>query len=121
MASINALFATSEYRGLDELERAVKLVEDKHTSASEAARICGVSRAAVRRGIEAHKKGRDIGLTGRPRLLSPAEEKQLVNVLEEADQKKQPIKFEQFQDVVCYYILFSVTVFLEYFHYKVTY
>ena len=62
--------------------------------------MCGVSRDSVRRGLKAKEKGRAVGVPGRPRLLSPKEEAELVRVLKEEDNKGRPVKLQNFKDIV---------------------
>ncbi len=98
--SFHAILATSEYRRLDDLDRAVKLVEDGHMTQRKAAKACNVKRGALRRGLKTKKRGGVVGVSGRPRLMNPAEEEKLVSLLEDADNKKTPVKLSCFQDMV---------------------
>ena len=72
------LRATAAYRGLEDVEKAVKMCNEEGISERVAAKACNVSRGAVERAKKAKKEGRDWGLTGRPRLLAPEYEVELV-------------------------------------------
>lgn len=95
------LLGTSEFRDLEPIEKALKLIKEHYVSQRQAAIACNVDRSAIQRALKAVKADRPIGVPGRPRALNPNEEKQLVQELDEADLKRKSMTFKQFQDKVC--------------------
>jgi len=60
------ILATSHFRSLTKLEKAVEVKFVSDLSLQEAADACGVSKSQVFRSELAVKEGRDIGTNGRP-------------------------------------------------------
>jgi hypothetical protein len=100
---IQRILATGELReDLEPLEKAVKLVKDYNVGQRLAAEVCGVGRKAVRCALDAVKKGRPVGVVGRPRIFAMKEEGELVDAIDQAELKQKGLTFKQFQEKVCY-------------------
>jgi transposase len=98
---LKKLIARREFRKLGDVEKAVKLNKEYGTSQEDAAAVCGVSRNQLRKGKKAVEEGRDVGVVGRPTLLNPKEEEQLVALVKENVKKNTPLKYLEFKDAVC--------------------
>jgi len=95
------LLATNEFRGLEDIEKAVKLVEEHEANKSLAAKVCHVDRSALRRALQAKKERRPWGVPGRSRNLTLAEEERLESLVDNEIKRKQPPSYKAFQDMVC--------------------
>lgn len=102
MFSLAREAATGEYRGLSRVERGVKLVEDGKATLREAATALGMDHMKIWRALHAKKEGRPIGKRGRPRLLNPLEEAQLVKAAEEADKLQKGLTLARLREEVCF-------------------
>jgi hypothetical protein len=87
------LLATQEFRILEKVEKAVKLVVEYGANKSLAARLCGAERFAVRRALIAVEEGREVGVIERPTLLTLKEEEQVVSVVTKNIEEKTPLKY----------------------------
>jgi hypothetical protein len=114
MHNYSKLLSTSEFRELEDIEKAIKLHNEHQVSIRDAAATCGVKKSALERALKAVKEGRPWGVHGRPRLLSLVEEERLAFLVEEADEKQEPMTFRRFQEVVCLSPHFSAPLFLEF-------
>lgn len=94
------LLATQEFRGLEDIEKAVLLFTKHEASLRVASDLCGVTKGALERAVKAAKDGRDWGVVGRPRHLTLEEETRLAGLVAEADAKQDPLTFNRFQDMV---------------------
>jgi hypothetical protein len=100
----------AEFRGLEKRQQAVLLYKH-HECSQVAADACGLKRRAVQRALVAQGAGRVLGEVGRPTLLPPLYEEELVKVIDEAEAKQQHLTKEQFSQKVCVFF-FSLTHFL---------
>ena len=74
---------TTEYRSMqNSLERAVYLVQMHGIAQAFAGKEESVSRDAVKRALKAARANRQLGVGGRPRLLSSAEEVEVKATIE---------------------------------------
>lgn len=76
-----------EFRNISALEKAVILVQEHGGSVHGVAKLCDVDRNQLRRALKAIEEGRNIGVNGRPSLLTLKEEEQLISVVKENIQK----------------------------------
>ena len=95
------ILSTIEFRQLNQVEKAVMLVNMYNVSERKAAELCNISCAAVGCGKEALKKGRLIGVVGRPQLLGDDSLEELKLWIEQQASKGSPVTYLQFQDKVC--------------------
>ena len=72
---LSPILATSPFRGLKPVEKAMKLVEDKLSSERASAEACGVSRSSLKRAIAAKENCRPVGVNGRPHIFTPDQER----------------------------------------------
>lgn len=77
------LLSTSEYRGLSNKEKAIKLIENNVASRRIAEEICGVSRRGIGRAMKAKEEGRDIEVNHRPPIFSDDECEELLKIIED--------------------------------------
>jgi len=113
---IRRLLSTSSYRELNQLERAMKLVEDDECSYRVAAKVCSVKKNQIESGIKAKRKGRAVGKVGRPHALTPAQEESVAKKLQEKIDKGLNPTFKEFTDMVCYFVfsLFNIVSLLSF-------
>ena len=64
------LLRTSEFRALDPVARAIKLMHEHDVGRPTAAKLCAINENAIRRGIAALADGRLLHVHGRPNLLN---------------------------------------------------
>ena len=77
-AALSLAKATAKYRSLLEpVKRAVYLHAEHGIPQRRAANEEGVSRASLRRALDAEAANREVGMNGRPRFLSVSQEKKL--------------------------------------------
>jgi hypothetical protein len=77
-AALSLAKATAKYRSLLEpVKRAVYLHAEHGIPQRRAANEEGVSRASLRRALDAETANREVGMNGRPRFLSVSQEKKL--------------------------------------------
>jgi hypothetical protein len=86
---------SAEYRDLPPLEKAIKLIEDKHCGLREAARLTGVDKNMIGRARIAIAEGRSIGVVGRPKALGDEGELKLVAALDEARENQEPLSYKE--------------------------
>jgi hypothetical protein len=106
----SSLRLTAAYRGLNKLDQAVKMNEEDKISMRVAAEACNVKVGKIERAIKAKKEGRNIGVNGRPTLLSIKEELELVKLIAEAESKQEHLTLEQVQMKVCV-VIFILNIF----------
>jgi putative IMPACT (imprinted ancient) family translation regulator len=73
-----SLKVTIEYRDLSNIEKAVKMYNEKNISKRIVAKVCDLSREVVERAKKIVKESRNIGLIERSRLLTLEYEVELV-------------------------------------------
>ena len=95
------------YWSLDDLEKAVKMCCEKGISMRVAAKVCNIKKRAIERAKIAIKEGRNIGITGRPRLLTPKYEAELVKEIDEAEKIQKHLTMEEAKTKVCVSFSFS--------------
>ena len=98
--NISKNFATSDYRELTPIERAVRLVLEHKASLRKAALCCGVTASSLNRAVNARKEGRDIGINGRPPSLEPAEMLVLANELSNRVDSDETLDFGKARNIV---------------------
>jgi hypothetical protein len=91
---------TIDFRGLTPLQKALKLIEEYHISQRQAAKACKVGRRAVQCALNTHKRGRPVGVRGRPKIFKLAEENEVISRIDEAEVNQKPLTFKSFQDLV---------------------
>lgn len=96
--SIHRYLAENDFRLLDPLEQAVRLVEEKICGQRQAVRVCKVKRTALQRALQASKEGRPVGVPGCSKSLTFKKEEQLVKEIDDADLRRKPLTFNQFQE-----------------------
>ena len=102
---IEKLLASSAYRSLPEVERAMKLVNDEGLSQNKASMYSRVERTKLRRAIKAQKAGRPVGQVGRPRILNDNMEELLKDKINDALNNGETITSARFRDLVRYWQL----------------
>lgn len=95
------LLATKEFRELSIDQKVFKLVTDYHVPYRCIENLFGIKKSSVERLVKAIREGRAPRTPGRPKVLKPDEEGQLVKALDDADAKQKPLGFQQFQNTVC--------------------
>lgn len=95
MDSARHLLGTQDFRCLSAAEQAIKLIQEKHCGVREALRVTCVSAASYYRAKQALQEGRSIGVHGRPTILGDEGEALLVNALDEARDKQQPLSYAE--------------------------
>lgn len=76
---VRHLLSSSEFCCLGSgVEKVVKLVQEYHMSQRAAAKICCYSQSSIQRRLVAIKKGRQYGISGRPKLLSEVKTHELI-------------------------------------------
>ena len=78
----------SDVRTLPPMEKAVAIVADTKVSLRATAEVCGVHRSSLFRASKASKEGRPLGKKGRPGVLTPDEEIEVIEMIEEAYRKR---------------------------------
>lgn len=106
----------AEYRGLTNVEKAVKLVQEHSAKPTTAANAMGVEKNKLKRALKAVEEGRNMGVRGRPTLLQPEEEEVLVSIVKGKINQKTPPKFSEFTADVCTTLAFLATYFPSYLH-----
>jgi transposase len=114
--SVQRLINTIEFRGLNSLKKAVKLVQEHEISQRQAATVCKVKRRAVQRALKASKEGRDIGVPGRPKLFTREEEEELIEIVDKAELEQKPLTFKQLQEKVNHNLFSSITFYHTFTH-----
>lgn len=100
---------TVEYRGKNQMEKAIKLVNEEDIPVQIAAKATGVDRFALSRALKSKEEGREVGSVGRPRVLTQEEEDKLVSIVKEKIKNKTPLTYKQFKTMVCAHLaLFSL-------------
>jgi hypothetical protein len=79
IAQLRRNLATSDFRGLTQMEKGMKLIEDLNISARIAADILEINQTSFRRALRARADGRQIGRVGKPPIFNEEEE---INFLE---------------------------------------
>jgi hypothetical protein len=105
---------TSEFRGLEDIEKGVKLVREYGVRPTDAARAMQMDRSRIRRAVKAVDEGRKIGANGKPAILTPNEEAQLASIVKENIKKKTPLKYKEFKEAVCHPLPFLSHRFAKY-------
>lgn len=100
MHPISRILGTREYRGLSQVDKAIKLHDEQHVSYREAAALTGVSASAIFRAKKARAEDRQVGVRGRPKVLGNKGEDALVRYIKEADNNKRPMSFRKLRDKV---------------------
>jgi hypothetical protein len=95
------LRAMTEYRDFSDVEKVVKMCNEKGVSDRVAAKACSLSRRAVERAKKAVQENRNIGLSGRPRLLASEYEVELVRLIDETEAEQKHLTMEEVQEKVC--------------------
>jgi hypothetical protein len=108
------IIAGRQFRKLGDVGKAVKLYTEYTTGQRDAAKVCGVSRGALRKGLKAVEEGREVSAIGRPPLLEPKEEEQLVAIVNDNIKKNTPLKYTEFKDAVCTPLAFFKIYFSKY-------
>ena len=104
--SASALRLTAAYRGLNNLQQALKMNEEEKVSTCVAAKVCKVTVGTLQHAKKAKAERRDIGVNGRPTLLSSKEELDLVKLIEEAEARQEHLTLEEVQLKVCVLIFY---------------
>jgi hypothetical protein len=89
-----------EYKSLIPLAQSVLLVQNKICSIRIAAKACNVGQGSTFRGLQASKKSREIGINGRPLLLSKSEEKDLFKKIDDRCEKHISTNFKEIHAMV---------------------
>ena len=106
------LFATREFRELNKCERAVLLVKN-NVSQRKAATFCGISRPTLQRALAAKKVGRNVGVRGRPHILTGEQEDEFMEVLKKKYEGKDFHICDVRAQVRKTYYYLTLTVFFE--------
>jgi transposase len=100
MNSLKCVARTSEYRGLSQLEKGLKLIDEEGASLREAAEAVGITLSSLFRAKKARAENRDVGVPGRPRILNTKEEATLVQAIVDADIAGKPLTYKRLREVV---------------------
>jgi transposase len=92
--------ATTEYRQLGKVEKAVKLIEDQACSYREASSLVKISHSSVARGLIAKGKGRTIGKNGRPNKLNVDEMEAFIEIAHQYIEQHLEINYDTAQRLV---------------------
>ena len=112
------LSATGGYRGLSDVEKAVKMCKEDGISERAAKEVFQVSNGQIYRGKKAYESRRQMGLPGRPKLLPPEYEAELVRQIDEAEGLQQHLTLEETKSRVCIsYLLFPTLSTLSHIHF----
>jgi len=98
--NIERALATSALREFSSIEKAVHLVQNLKFSFRRVAKQCGVSVAAIQRGILASKSNRAIGENGRPRVFNYEEEAAVLSWTNEGGQRVEGGTMVETQQIV---------------------
>jgi len=83
---IDYLFpSTREFRGLSNINKAIKFIKEKMGTYREAEEIFHVSKSQIQRAIKALDVGREVGKNGRSLLLTDDQEKEFWALMETKD------------------------------------
>ena len=82
-----SLKATTEYRGLSDMEQALKMHEEEGISIKISVKACNLQKEQVKKTIIAKEKEKDIRVYKRPRLLTSKQEIELIKEIDEAEVK----------------------------------
>jgi hypothetical protein len=102
---LSPILATSTFRCLDSISRAVKLVEDEKLSKQQAASMCGIDRSKLRRALIAKENQRPIAVNGRPPIFSAAQEQHFGQKLLERKASGDQMTHEKCSELVRTFLL----------------
>ena len=111
---------TCEYRHLSNTEKAVKLVYEEGFGINEVAKAMKVSKGKIYRGKIAVGENREVGVSGKPRVLGKEGEAQLVSIISEADNARKPLKYSDVKLKVCLCVYFLFVFFFILLHTNTT-
>ena len=100
MNSVRRITTTQEYHGLSNIEKAHKLIEEKQAGVREVCRVLGVNAGQLTRAKKAKAESKQIGVNGRPKILGEEGEAMLVNAIDEARKKKEPMNYHEVKNKV---------------------
>jgi hypothetical protein len=115
MQAYQRLLRTGDYRNLSDVDKALKLMEEKEVSMACAAKVVGIDVGRVKRAKKAKKENRCVGVVGRPKLLSSEGEAKLVDAILEADNAKKALSYQKVKEKVCTPFMQFICVFMHYF------
>jgi transposase-like protein len=100
MAHLAPLLASTEIRSLSRAQRAVSLVTEYKVPQKAVAKHFGMSTFALSRAIKSVTQNRQIGVNGRPPLLTSTEQEALAQWIKEQAELNQPVTIKQCKDKV---------------------
>lgn len=96
------LFTTSEYRGLNQAEKALLLIKNEKINKQLAADICQIDRHSVVRACESQRAGREISHRGNVCYFTDEQNHELVERLKEL-RKTERLSYEVVRQKVIFF------------------
>lgn len=97
----NLLLASSEFRELSPIKKALRLIQKYNFSQRHAAQLLKISKDKIRRALQTEIEGHELERNGRPKSLNPLQEQDLLRIVKEGIQNGKPLSYFQFKNLVC--------------------
>jgi transposase-like protein len=94
------LLATSEFRALSNMGKAVKLVQEHNYSIRKAADLLNLKKSVLHRAIKLAMNGKSVQPTGRPPILNSSEKENVIRNINKNIDSKELTTYKQIRRMV---------------------
>jgi hypothetical protein len=95
------LLATSDYRNLPPIDKAIKLREDEKLSYRTVVKSTDVTLPSLQRAEKARAEGRELGVNGRPNVLNKAAMECFIDLVNSFIDMREEINYDTAKQLVC--------------------